>query len=145
MIAATSAGVDDQDVSASRSTVPTLNGNRNQNARAGHNTVLRFRGTWEGVRILRIFMGRARLRGGVATAIGSLPHVDPVLAAELVLAVHPELPCAPQLPSRSPREGMLAAWLGALPEVVVDDRGALQLCTPAAESDARHGTIDTSF
>src|SRR4051812_48683074 len=110
MIAATSAGVADQESSAWRSTEPRLNGNRNHKTRAGHNTVLRFRRTREGVRILRSFMGRARLRGGVATAIGSLPHVDAVRAAELVLDALPELPCAPQLPTRSPREGMLAAW-----------------------------------
>ena len=29
----------------------------------------------------------------------------------------PDLPAAPQLPGRDPREGMLAQWLGALPEV----------------------------
>src|SRR3954466_556543 len=119
MIAATSAGVADQDASASRSTAPTLNGNRNHKTRAGHNTVASLSSVTEGVRILRSFMGRARLRGGVATAIGSLPHTDAVQAAELVLGAHPELPCAPQLPARSPREGMLAAWLCALPEILV--------------------------
>ena len=54
---------------------------------------------------------------GVATGIGSLPHDDPVAAAEVVLRCLPELPAAPQLPARDPREGMLAQWLGALPEV----------------------------
>ena len=29
----------------------------------------------------------------------------------------PDFPAAPQLPARDPREGMLAQWLGALPEV----------------------------
>ena len=58
---------------------------------------------------------------GVATGIGSLPHADPVAAAELVFRCLPELPAAPQLPARDPREGMLAQWLGALPEVSVDD------------------------
>jgi hypothetical protein len=56
---------------------------------------------------------------GVATGIGSLPHDDPVVAAEVVLRCLPELPAVPQLPGRDPREGMLAQWLGALPEIDV--------------------------
>ena len=56
---------------------------------------------------------------GLATGIGSLPHTDPVEAADVVLRLLPELPAAPQLPERDPREGMLAQWLGALPEVTV--------------------------
>src|SRR5262249_43747550 len=62
---------------------------------------------------------------GVATGIGSLPHDDPVVAAELVLRRLPELPAVPQLPGRDPREGMLAQWLGALPEVEVAPDGSL--------------------
>src|SRR5262249_29495478 len=56
---------------------------------------------------------------GVATGIGSLPHDDPVEAAELVLRCLPELPAVPQLPGRDPRESMLAQWLCALPEIDV--------------------------
>jgi len=63
------------------------------------------------------------LTPGAATGIGSLPHTDPVAAAELVLRCLPELPAAPQLPARDPREGMLAQWLCALPEVEVDADG----------------------
>jgi hypothetical protein len=62
---------------------------------------------------------------GVATGIGSLPHSDPRAAAELVLRCLPELPAAPQLPARDPREGMIAQWLGALPEVDVDPAGTV--------------------
>ena len=62
---------------------------------------------------------------GVATGIGSLPHDDPVAAAELVLRCLPELPAAPQLPARDPREGMLAQWFGALPEVTIAPDGAV--------------------
>src|SRR5436190_8680106 len=62
---------------------------------------------------------------GVATGIGSLPHDDPVAAAELVLRCLPDLPAAPQLPARDPREGMLAQWLGALPEVTIAAGGGL--------------------
>jgi hypothetical protein len=64
---------------------------------------------------------------GVATGIGSLPHHDPAAAAELVLRCLPELPSAPQLPGRDPREGMLAQWLGALPEVEVAADGTISL------------------
>jgi hypothetical protein len=70
---------------------------------------------------------------GVATGIGSLPHDDPVAAAELVLRCLPELPAIPQLPGRDPREGMLAQWLGALPEVDVALDGSL---TVLGQSDA---------
>ena len=70
---------------------------------------------------------------GVATGIGSLPHDDPAAAAELVLRCLPELPAAPQLPGRDPREGMLAQWLTALPEVEVERDGTLTLL---GESDA---------
>src|SRR5215472_2136086 len=70
---------------------------------------------------------------GVATGIGSLPHDDPVAAADAVLRCLPELPAVPQLPGRDPREGMLAQWLGALPEVEVARDGAL---TVLGSSDA---------
>jgi hypothetical protein len=62
---------------------------------------------------------------GVATGIGSLPHSDPRVAAELVLRCLPDLPAAPQLPARDAREGMIAQWLGALPEVEVDRDGTV--------------------
>jgi methionine synthase II (cobalamin-independent) len=52
--------------------------------------------------------GRSILRPGAVTSIGSLPHTDPAEAAAFVLAAHPELPAAPQLPRRSRREGMIA-------------------------------------
>src|SRR5215207_1525638 len=70
---------------------------------------------------------------GVATGVGSLPHHDPATAAELVLRCLPELPAAPQLPGRDPREGMLAQWLGALPEVEVASDGSVVL---QGQSDA---------
>jgi methionine synthase II (cobalamin-independent) len=62
---------------------------------------------------------------GLATGIGSLPHSDARAAAEAVLRCLPELPAVPQLPARDPREGMLAQWLGALPEVAVEPDGAI--------------------
>jgi hypothetical protein len=80
------------------------------------------------------------LMPGLATGIGSLPHTDPVGAAEAVLRLLPDLPAAPQLPERDPREGMIAQWLGALPEVVVADDGT---CTLLGRSDdAPHCIVD---
>ncbi len=90
-------------------------------------------------------MGRAPLRGGIATAIGTLPHTDAVAAAALVLRALPDLPCAPQLPCRSPLEGMLAPWLRALPEVVVDDDGTVRLLPIPVGAIARHGEIEAVF
>jgi len=64
---------------------------------------------------------------GVATGIGSLPHTDPRAAAEVVVRCLPEFPAAPQLPNRDPREGLLAQWLGALPEVHIAPDGSLSV------------------
>jgi hypothetical protein len=70
---------------------------------------------------------------GVATGIGSLPHTDPRVAADVVVRCLPEFPAVPQLPNRDPREGMLAQWLGALPEVEIAPDGSL---TVLGASDA---------
>jgi len=72
------------------------------------------------------------LTPGLATGIGSLPHTDPVEAAEVVLRLLPDLPAAPQLPERDPREGMIAQWIGALPEITVAPDGT---CTLLGRSD----------
>lgn len=61
----------------------------------------------------------------VATAIGSLPHTDPRAAAELVLEAHPRFPAAPQLPMRTPLEGIVAQWARALPEVTIERDGSI--------------------
>ncbi|MGH9015623.1 MAG: hypothetical protein ACRDZ1_17035 [Acidimicrobiia bacterium] len=63
----------------------------------------------------------------LATGIGSLPHRDPRAAAEVVLRHHPHLPAAPQLPGRTPLEGLVAQWVRALPEVQVSADGAVQV------------------
>ena len=62
----------------------------------------------------------------VATAIGSLPHTDPKAAAELVLEAHPRFPAAPQLPMRTPLEGIVAQWARALPEVTIERDGSIR-------------------
>jgi hypothetical protein len=66
----------------------------------------------------------------MATAIGSMPHRDAQSAASLVLRCLPEVPAAPQLPCRTPLEGVVAQWAGGVPGVVVHDNGVLELDGP---------------
>jgi hypothetical protein len=80
---------------------------------------------------------------GLATGIGSLPHSDAHVAAAAVLRCLPELPAAPQLPARDPREGILAQWLGALPEVAIGDDGSITV-QGASDDAARCVFDDTS-
>jgi len=75
-------------------------------------------------------MPASLLPAGAATAIGSLPHRDACMAASLVLRCLPELPAAPELPRRSPRESMIVRWAAAIPEVHVGDDGALDVVDP---------------
>jgi hypothetical protein len=72
----------------------------------------------------------------MATACGSLPHVDAGEAIDLVLDSLPGLPAAPALPARHPAEGMLgqAAW--GLGGVVVGDDGGLLVDTEVLDRDA---------
>lgn len=73
---------------------------------------------------------------GVATSIGSLPHVDPRQAATFVLERQPRLPAAPSLPNRSPLERMVpqAAWgIGGL---TVHPDGSLELDEGALDPTA---------
>jgi methionine synthase II (cobalamin-independent) len=77
------------------------------------------------------------LAAGIATAIGSLPHRDAGAAAGLVLRCLPELPAAPQLPLRDPREQMIAQWAIGIPEIEVRADGTLRaLSAVSAERDA---------
>jgi hypothetical protein len=78
---------------------------------------------------------------GMATAIGSLPHRDADAAAALVLRCVPELPAAPQLPNRTPLEGVVAQWARAIDGVHVEADGAITL-----RSDLNgRAAIDTTF
>jgi hypothetical protein len=63
---------------------------------------------------------------GLATGIGSLPHTDARVAAEVSLEATPRLPAAPQLPNRNERELMLPQWAAALPEIDVGAGGRLR-------------------
>jgi hypothetical protein len=69
----------------------------------------------------------AGLVAGMATALGSMPHQDARAAAELVVRCLPDLPAAPQLPHRSPLEGVVAQWAGVVPGVAVRPDGTIEI------------------
>ncbi|MBV8950316.1 MAG: hypothetical protein JOZ99_05530 [Actinobacteria bacterium] len=71
---------------------------------------------------------------GLATGIGSLPHRDAEAAASLVLRRHPALPAAPELPHRSPLEGMIARSVRALPEARVAPDGSFRIDASVEEA-----------
>ncbi len=73
----------------------------------------------------------------LATSIGSLPHTDARAAAELVLRSHPRLPAAPQLPARTPLEGIVAQWARALSEVHIEADGSITVDPTAAHEPPR--------
>jgi hypothetical protein len=75
----------------------------------------------------------------MCTSIGSLPHTDPDEAAALVLSLHPDLPAAPELPRRTPREGMLARAATAIPGVAIAPDGGLQVDVAAVEAALADG------
>src|SRR6185436_11971775 len=81
------------------------------------------------------------LVSGIATAVGSLPHHDAAAAAALVLRCLPELPAAPELPMRTPLEGVVAQWARAIEGIDVDADGML---TPGSSLDGR-AEIDATF
>lgn len=56
-----------------------------------------------------------------AMAVGSVPHIDPVAAVDLVFATTPEIPAWPQLPRRSFLENMYVQFSEGLPGLVVDE------------------------
>lgn len=62
---------------------------------------------------------------GVPASVGSLPHIDPHAAAAAVLELTPELAAAPQLPQRTPFEGMLAQVALGMPGVTVEADGSI--------------------
>lgn len=69
--------------------------------------------------------------GGTPTGVGSLPFSEPSRAVSTVLELFPELPAAPQLPRRSPREGMLAQAAAGMAGVHIAADGSLYTDTRA--------------
>ncbi|MBI2958231.1 MAG: methionine synthase, partial [Chloroflexi bacterium] len=59
--------------------------------------------------------------GCLPTAIGSMPHTDPVAACREVARYLPEIPAWPQLPARSPLEGMYAQFSEGFPGLQADE------------------------
>lgn len=67
------------------------------------------------------------LRPGAVTSVGSLPHHDADEAAEFVVRHHPAMPAAPQLPLRSPLEGMIAQAARGIRGVRLGPDGTLSI------------------
>lgn len=76
------------------------------------------------------------LRPGLASSIGSLPHIDPRAAATFVLERHPRLPAAPSLPNRSGIERMVAQAAWGINGIEVLPDGSLVLADPALDPRA---------
>ncbi len=73
---------------------------------------------------------------GLATSIGSLPHVDPGEAVDFVLRHQHRLPAAPSLPARSLREGMIAQAAHGVAGVEVCADGSLIIDDAALDPEA---------
>lgn len=82
------------------------------------------------------------LPAGGSTAIGSLPHADPLEAAAFSLRHCPALPAAPQLSARSPAETMVAQAAAGIRGVTVLADGSLAVDAARLDPDA---PVDTSF
>jgi hypothetical protein len=67
---------------------------------------------------------RVDLTAGLSTGIGSLPHRDASAAAELALS-EMGLAAIPQLPRRSPAEGMIAQAVVGIPGVSLGQYGSI--------------------
>jgi methionine synthase II (cobalamin-independent) len=86
--------------------------------------------------------GARGLAAGLVTSIGSLPHRDPDVAADFVLRHSRALPAAPQLPRRTPLEGMVAQAARGIEGVTVRPDGSL-LVVPGLDAGAAiHPTFD---
>lgn len=73
---------------------------------------------------------------GTPTAVGSLPFVDADEAVAFVLAALPELPAAPTLPRRDPREGMIAQAAWGIDGVTVRLDGTIAVDPAALDPEA---------
>jgi methionine synthase II (cobalamin-independent) len=94
---------------------------------------------------------------GLATAIGSMPHVEPREACSLVLKYLPEIPAWPQLPKKSFLENMYVQFSEGFPGVIVEgeriwvDRSKdlskplEQLYTAYLENNIEYGAISARY
>ena len=58
--------------------------------------------------------------GCLPTAIGSMPHTNPVEACSIIMKCLPDIPVWPQLPQRSPRENMVIQFSEGFPGIVIN-------------------------
>jgi len=72
---------------------------------------------------------------GLATGIGSLPHIDCEAALDLVFKYCPEIPFWPQLPRLNVREGMVAQFSESLPFMSVKENGLIVSTPDEADKD----------
>jgi len=77
------------------------------------------------------------LGAGWATGVGSLPHLDPLAAAELVLELLPDLPAVPSLPRRSAAEAPVAQALVGVRGVQVHPDGTIEVDAHRVDPAAR--------
>jgi hypothetical protein len=94
---------------------------------------------------------------GLATAIGSMPHVEPREACSLVLKYLSEIPAWPQLPKKSFLENMYVQFSEGFPGVIVEgeriwvDRSKdlskplEQLYTAYLENNIEYGAISARY
>jgi len=94
---------------------------------------------------------------GLATAIGSMPHVEPREACSLVLKYLPEIPSWPQLPRKSFPENMYVQFSEGFPGAIVEgeriwvDRSKdlskplEQLYTAYLENNIEYGAISAGY
>ena len=68
---------------------------------------------------------RVQLPSGTASGVGSLPHLDATSAARFVLEQLPTLPAIPNLPKRSPAEGLIAQAVIGMRGVTLGQYGSL--------------------
>ncbi len=62
----------------------------------------------------------AKLEFGCSpTAIGSMPHTNPVEAYSIIMKYLPDIPAWPQLPKRSPMENMIIQFSEGFPGIVI--------------------------
>jgi methionine synthase II (cobalamin-independent) len=57
--------------------------------------------------------------GCLPTAIGSMPHTNPVEAYSIIMKYLPDIPAWPQLPKRSPMENMIIQFSEGFPGIVI--------------------------
>ncbi|MBW8827534.1 MAG: hypothetical protein JF603_14460, partial [Acidobacteria bacterium] len=83
------------------------------------------------------------LKAGMVTSVGSLPHRDADAAAAFILRQHPDLPAAPQLPRRSPLEGMIPQAARGISGVTVRADGSLSIEREALDPNGAAAALDS--